>query len=74
MQDVFGLLVGLADDVFAHALRVDEGTLEHIAVGLIALHIAAQGLVLGSQDQIKKRHSSAHITLGNTDNKTEIRL
>ena len=49
VQDVFGLLVGLADDVFAHALRIDEGALEHIAVCLIALHIAAQGLVLGSQ-------------------------
>ena len=37
VQDLFRLLVCFADDVLAHALCIDERTLEHVAVRLVVL-------------------------------------
>ena len=49
MDDLLGLLVGFTDDALAHALRIDQRTLEHLAVRLIALQFPMQALVFRRQ-------------------------
>ena len=49
VDDLLSLLVCFADHVFAHALSIDQRTLEHIAVSLKALQLALELLVLCGQ-------------------------
>ena len=49
MNDLLGLLVCFTNDIFAHALCIDQCALEHFAVRFKALQLLVKLLVLGSQ-------------------------
>ena len=49
MDDLLRLLVGLADDVFANALGVDEGGLHDLAVGAVVLRLFGEALIFALQ-------------------------